>query len=65
MKVEKTYHIELNTIEVTGLSCLLCFITKKDIDNILTREGWDDDIAMSSIHKTKKDLENLLVSVRR
>lgn len=65
MKAEKAYHIELNTIEVTSLSFLLCFITKKDIDNILTREGWDDDIAMSYIHKAKKDLENLLVSVRR
>ena len=39
MKAEKMYHIELNTIEVTSLSFLLCFITKKDIDNILTREG--------------------------
>ena len=65
MKLETKFVIELTPNEVTSLKVLLGYITKEDIYNILIREGWNDDDAMSYLNKTKKDLENLLERTTR
>lgn len=65
MKCDKKYVIEINLNEANSLSYLLGYITREDVDKILTREGWDNEIAISCLYVAKKDLENLLANALR